>query len=209
MQLCEQTQPVPDPATLSLLSRINSACNIIDLALQHAHRPIVTSKFGPYSAVLLHLVTEVRPGIPVVWVDTGFNTRATQAHAARLSEMFNLDLRVYRPEPEWSGFVPDVDEPAHQEFTERVKIEPFGRALRELAPDAWITAVRGDQTDHRRSLDLFQTSGHGVLKVCPLLDWSQKDMDGYLSLQQLPAEHDYHDPVKAGPRRECGLHLKY
>ena len=197
---------VQSPTVLNITARINAAMDIVDLGLQRASRPILTTKFGPQSAVLLHLVSQVRPDIPVVWVDTGFNTDATLEFVKTMSDRLQLDLRVFRPIETWNGAVPAPEDPARPEFSERVKLEPFRRALSELNPDVWITALRREQTEFREGLSLFQPAKDKVLKVYPLLDWRDAEMEAYLALHQLPSEPDYHDPTKAEPHLECGLH---
>jgi len=47
---------------------------------QAGGRAIVSTNFRPYEAVLLHLCTQVQPGIPVLWVDHGYNRAATCAN---------------------------------------------------------------------------------------------------------------------------------
>ena len=64
---------------------------------QHRHT-IVTTSFGPFSAVMLHLATRVQPDIPVVWVDTGYNTRETYLYAEKLIQDLKLNIRVFIPE---------------------------------------------------------------------------------------------------------------
>lgn len=200
------TQRIHEPAALNLTSRINSAMDIVDLGLQRARRPIITTKFGPQSAVLLHLATRLKPDIPVIWVDTGFNTDATLCSARQITEMLKLDLRIYKPSHPWQDVVPALDDPLRPEFSERVKLEPFRRALEELDPDSWLTALRREQTEHREAMSPFQKTNGTILKVCPLIDWREAEMEAYLALNQLPSETDYHDPTKEAPHLECGLH---
>ena len=58
---------------------------IIRWALDQADgRAIVSTNFRPYEAVILHLVTQVQPDIPVLWVDHGYNRPATYRHAETL-----------------------------------------------------------------------------------------------------------------------------
>lgn len=202
-------------STIDDLARLNAALSdapahvIIRIALAMAKRPLVSTKFGPQSAVLLHLLTEQEPDIPVVWVDTGFNTRATQDYAQTLSDHLDLNLKIYQPQAAWSGFPPDLEDPQHHSFTEQVKLEPFSRALEELKPDLWFSGIRREQTDHRNKQPPFSETSDGVLKVAPLLNWTDDDMEHYLSEQRLPVETDYHDPTKGQIRRECGLHLRF
>ena len=64
------------------LARINAelgrdAAGLTAWALGLAQPTIVTTNFRPFEAVILHMVTSVRPDVPVVWMDNGYNTEAT------------------------------------------------------------------------------------------------------------------------------------
>ena len=197
-------------ATQEILTPEESAHAIIRQALEGAERPIVSTKFGPKSSMFMHLMTRVKPDIPIVWVDTGYNTRATLLHAERLTERLSLNLKVYRPE----GYdtyveVPALDDPGHAEFTERVKLEPFRRALTELKPDVWFSSLRSHQTAHRATLSPVQSTMMGYRKALPVLDWSEQDIQDYIEKYDLPFEDNYFDPTKGEPKRECGLHLAF
>ena len=104
------------------------------------------------------------------------------------------------------GEVPRPDDENRDAFSERVKLEPFRRALAEHDPDSWITALRREQTEFRDGLSPFQRVNDGILKICPLIDWRGADMVAYMALNQLPGEDDYYDPTKAEPHLECGIH---
>ena len=190
-------------------ARRRTAREVIRLALVRARNPIVTTSFGQKSAVLLHLLAEQRPDIPVVWIDTTFNTRATTLFARELTARLALNLKTYRPEPAWTDDVPELADTRHADFTRRVKLEPFARALDELKPDLWFSSLRRGQTEHRAAMRHFNSSAGSLLKVCPLIDWSETDMTAYRREHGLPGGHDYHDPTKVGPRRECGLHVEF
>ena len=105
--------------------------------------------------------------------------------------------------------MPALDDPAHADFVGRVKLEPFERALTELRPDLWLTALRREQTAHRAAQPQVRRTPKGYLKVAPLLDWSAADMDRYLRDNDLPRGPQCYDPTKGEARRECGLHLVY
>ncbi|HSG04118.1 MAG TPA: phosphoadenosine phosphosulfate reductase family protein [Marinobacterium sp.] len=189
-----------------------SADEIVRWALEHSQRPLVTTNFRPYEAVILHLVTQIRPDIRVLWVDSGYNTSATYRFAEAITKRLNLNLVTYIPQMSSArrnvlmGGIPDVDDPLHEEFTRQVKLEPFQRALSELNPDLWFNAIRKDQTEFRQSLDIVSQTREGILKVAPLFNWSQAELEAYLERFALPNEQDYFDPTKALETRECGLH---
>ena len=189
-----------------------SASEIVSWVLDRAERPIVTTSFGVHAAVLLDLVNRARPGTPVVWVDHGFNTHETYRFARNLIDQLDLNMQIYAPlhSPAWItaslGGVPDVKDPEHVEFTRRVKLEPFERALETLVPDAWLTGIRAEETQLRASLETLSLDGRGILKVAPLLTWHEDEMDAYLRAHNLPSEKNYFDPTKGIEGRECGLH---
>jgi phosphoadenosine phosphosulfate reductase len=197
-------------AALSLPEvQLDDPRELIRWGLARAERPVTTTKFGPESAVLLHMLVQEMPEIPVIWVDTGYNTRATQQFAWKLTEQLNLNLQLYRPLDDRYEEVPALDDPYHAEFTQRVKLEPFQRAIGELQPDVWFSALRSEQTEHRAGLKPVEQSPRGYLKVQPLLGWTEEDMHEYLAAHGLPSEPDYFDPTKGESRRECGLHLAF
>ena len=75
--------------------RAKSPLEIIRWAIAQANgRAIVSTNFRPYEAVILHLVTQVQPDIPVLWVDHGYNRPATYRHAEQLKKMLKLNLKA-------------------------------------------------------------------------------------------------------------------
>ena len=185
--------------------------DIVRKALDAARSPVVSTNFRPRSAAFLHLVTRLAPDIPVLWVDTGYNTPATYRFAEQVTRMLKLNLKVYSPLVTSArrnavlGGVPALDDPAHGAFTREVKLEPFERALREHAPDVWFTGIRGEQTEFRRSLGVVSSGPLGTLRVAPIFAWSAIDLEDYLYEHGLPDNDDYFDPTKGRDNRECGL----
>ncbi|QEM81041.1 phosphoadenosine phosphosulfate reductase family protein [Halomonas binhaiensis] len=188
---------------------------LIRWSLEQGSRPIVTTNFRPFEAVILHMVASQRPDIPVVWMDHGYNTEATYRFADALVKRLNLNLISYLPlrtrahREAVEGPTPGIDDPRHAAFTEEVKLEPFNRALRELAPDVWFTALRAEDTPERSRMQPVSRNGDGLLKVAPLLHWTARDLYQYLQTHDLPNEFDYFDPTKVEAKRECGLHLQH
>lgn len=185
--------------------------DIVRRALAVARNPIVSTNFRPRSAAFLHLVTRLAPDIPVLWIDTGYNTPATYRYAAELTQILKLNLTIYAPlvtrarRDAVLGGVPALDDPAHRVFTQEVKLEPFDRALRELTPDVWLTGIRSEQTTFRRSLGVVSRGPLGTLRVAPIFAWGGIDLDDYLYEHGLPDNDDYLDPTKGADNRECGL----
>jgi phosphoadenosine phosphosulfate reductase len=186
---------------------------LVEWAVGHDPRAITTTNFGPFSAVLLHMVTRVKPDMPIVWMDSGYATPATYQYAEEITRRLNLNLHVYHPQRSRAhreavdGPPPGVVDPRLAAFAREVKLEPFERARADLGPRVWLTAVRRDQTDVRAGMSPVSETGDGLIKVAPVLGWSSKQMYEYLKRHDLPNNFDYYDPTKVEDRRECGLHV--
>jgi phosphoadenosine phosphosulfate reductase len=180
-------------------------------------RAIVSTNFRPYEAVILHLATRVQPDIPVLWADHGYNRTATYHHAEELKKLLRLNIKPYLPRMTAAhrdatlGPIPKPDdEAALKEFSAVFKLEPFQRGMRELAPMVWLTALRKVQNPNRANLDIVSHDPNfGTLKVSPVFNWTDTEMEAYLKEHNLPNEWDYFDPAKADEKRECGLHVAW
>ena len=178
----------------------------LDLALGAGRRPAASAKFGPDSAVFLHLVTRRVPDIPVIRVETGYDTRETLRFVEALRERLALNLHVVRSETHVIRLPPALDDPDHASFTEEVKLAPFRRALERLGTDVWLSSVRRHQSDHRRTLEPFERMPNGTLKASPMLGWTPSDVALYARAHELPSGPPVFDPTKGKAFRECGLH---
>ena len=191
--------------------REGTPAEIIQWALQVAKRPVVTTNFRPYESAILHAVTQASPTIPVIWCDTGYNTPATYRHAEELIAQLSMNVHCFVPQQTVAHRnvvlgIPAIDTPAHQLFTQQVKLEPFQRAMETFQPDVWFTNLRKDQTVFRSELDIVTRGKDGMLKVCPFYYWTDPQLDDYLTQHDLTTETNYYDPTKALENRECGLH---
>lgn len=200
--------------------RTQSPLEIIRWAIATANsRAIVSTNYRPYEAVLLHLVTQVQPDIPVLWVDHGYNRPATYRHAEALTKLLKLNVKAYVPKitaAHYDAAYGGSPEPTPENeerikaFSTVMKLEPFQRGMKELAPTVWITALRKVQNPNRAGLDIVSADGNfNTLKVSPMFYWSDAEMESYLKQHNLPNEWDYFDPAKADDKRECGLHAAW
>ena len=198
--------------------RFKSPREITRWAIAHADgRVVVSTNFRPYEAVVLHLCVEAQPDMPVLWVDHGYNRPATYKHAEELRALLKLNLRACLPritaahrEAIYGSLPTADDEEGLKEFSALMKLEPFQRGMKELAPRVWITAVRKVQNPNRAGLDIVSLdTNFGTLKVSPVFQLSDAEMEAYLEEHNLPNEWDYFDPAKADEKRECGLHATW
>jgi phosphoadenosine phosphosulfate reductase len=198
--------------------RNKSPLEIVRWATSQANgRAIVSTNFRPYEAVVLHLCTEAQPDIPVLWVDHGYNRPATYKHAEALRTQLKLNLKPFLPKVSAAhrdaiyGSIPTPEQEEElKQFSAVMKLEPFQRGMKELAPLVWITALRKVQNPNRAGLDIVsEDKNFGALKVSPVFYWNDAEMEAYLKQHNLPNEWDYFDPAKADEKRECGLHAAW
>lgn len=196
-------------------------------------RHVLSSSFGIQAAVMLHLVTQIEPRIPVVFIDTGYLFPETYRFVDELSERLGLNLHVYRSplSPVWFetryGRLWEQGLAGIEEYNRITKVEPMRHALRELAVGTWFAGLRREQSGSRSGLGMVAKKGDQY-KVHPLIDWTNRDVYRYLRRHHLPyhplweegyvSVGDTHTsrPLEVGMlaeetrffglKRECGLH---
>lgn len=150
-------------------------------------RVAVVSSFGTESAVLLHLVAEADPTIPVIFVDTLKMFPETLAYRETLLARLGIaNAEIVRPDPaaiaakDESGLRWSYDPDGCCAIR---KVEPLARAKRGL--DAWISGRKAFQSVTRENLPRFEVED-GRLKVNPLGDWVKDDLQAYFDKHDLP-----------------------
>ncbi|KRG70081.1 phosphoadenylyl-sulfate reductase [Pseudoxanthomonas dokdonensis] len=213
-----------------------SAPERVRWALQHGHgKPALSSSFGAQAAVLLHMLTEQQPDIPVILIDTGYLFPETYRFADQLSERLKLNLQVYRPlvSRAWMearhGRLWEQGLVGIEQYNNLRKVEPMKRALQELQVGTWFTGLRRSQASSRANTPILQQRD-GRLKVNPIADWTDRDVWQYLKAHELPYHPlweqgyvsigDIHTTARWEPgmseedtrffglKRECGLHTE-
>jgi len=126
---------------------------------------VLTTSFGIQSAVILHMVTELKPDVKVVWVDTGYFPAETYEYMQELRTRLNLNLSIYQSEMSPAhmealhGELWNSDNVEDVKLYNRIrKVEPLERAFKELGATAWITGIRRTQTEFRKSLKHYEPS---------------------------------------------------
>ena len=225
-----------DPPRLAALQQDYAPSNAPELLRamiqqEFPGRIAVVSSFGSESAVLLHLVAEIDPATPVLFLNTGKLFGETLRYRDRLQELLGLtDLRAIGPHPRDRGTL-DPDGALWSKDPDACcnvrKTGPLSRALEGF--DAWITGRKRFQTDSRADMDPVEMVG-ARYRINPLADWTQADLEKYMVEHHLPTHPLVRDGylsigcmsctsrVQAGedPRAgrwrgqdktECGIHL--
>ena len=169
--------------TLEMLRSVIKDSMVGDLA--------VVSSFGAESAVLLHLVAQIDPATPVLFLDTGKHFPETIAYRDRLAAHLGLtNLIILTPEApvlqqkDESGLRWSYDPDGCCEIR---KVIPLAKALSGY--DASITGRKGHQASTRIGLPRFEmdnSDAQGRLKINPLASWTAADLEAYFAEHDLP-----------------------
>lgn len=149
----------------------------------------LVSSFGADSAVLLHLVAEIAPATPVLFIDTLLLFEETLHYQRALAQRLNLrDLRVITP-ARVDLFTEDADGVLHEAAPDACcdlrKTRPLNAALAGF--DGWITGRKRFQGGARAGLAAFERDAQsGQLKINPLAGWAARDLAAYLVAHDLP-----------------------
>ncbi|GAA1867328.1 phosphoadenylyl-sulfate reductase [Actinomadura bangladeshensis] len=184
-------------------------------------------------AALIHLVSKVKPGIDVLFVDTGYHFAETIGTRDAVEAVYPVNVVNVTPSrtveeqeaalgPRLFGRNPDL-------CCHLRKVEPLGRALEGYM--AWFSGIRRDETASRRDRKVVEWDRkRGMVKVNPILDWSQEDMDNYIEDNGVlvnPLHYDGYPSIGCAPctrpvapgedprsgrwagmgKTECGIHL--
>jgi phosphoadenosine phosphosulfate reductase len=211
-----------------------SAEQRIEWALSHLRgKHVLTSSFGIQGALMLHLVTRIKPDIPVVLVDTGYLFPETYSFIDQLTERLRLNLQVCRAEqsPAWQerryGRLWEQGLTGIEHYNRINKVEPLQRALQTLGVGSWFAGLRRQQSQSRSALPVVRIQD-GRFKVHPVVEWHSRDVLRYLQKHNLPyhplwdqgyvSVGDIHTsrPLELGMheeetrffglKRECGIH---
>jgi phosphoadenosine phosphosulfate reductase len=201
---------------------------------RYGKRLAATTSFGLQSSVMLHLIKEHAPQIPVIFIDTGYHFPETYRYARNLAELLGVDLRYAQPamtsarQEALYGRLWEQGKEGFDRYALINKIEPMNRALQELGSDVWISGLRRSQSSTRSSR-AFAERQKSTLKVYPILDWADAQVSAYMAEHHLPPHPlaslgyvtmgDWHSTVPVdeggdaessrfnGTKYECGLHL--
>jgi len=223
-----------DPAHLSG-NEASSADEVVEQVLAvHALRSVcLTCSFQAEDVIVLHLLRQRLPQIPVLFLETGYHFRETYEFRDRMARDWNLNLVNVAPTTTVAQQEAELgilyrDDPTR--CCQLRKVEPLIRALEPF--DLWFTGLRREQSPTRRNLQKTEghrlPSGKTLLKVSPLADWTWGQVWEYTSANRLSFLPQYDagyrsigcEPCTAlpedpnnprsgrwgGKKLECGIH---
>ncbi|MGB0438101.1 MAG: phosphoadenylyl-sulfate reductase [Mycobacterium sp.] len=134
-------------------------------------------------AVLVDLAAKVRPGVDVLFLDTGYHFAETIGTRDAVEAIYDINVVNVRPEntvaAQDSLFGKNLFERQPNECCRMRKVEPLSRALSGYS--AWVTGIRRVEAPTRANAPLISwDKAFGLVKINPLAAWSDEDMQSYI-----------------------------
>jgi phosphoadenosine phosphosulfate reductase len=207
---------------------------ILRWAVETFHpRLMMATAFGAEGCCIIHLLAEIQPAVRIFNLDTGYQFPETLRLRERIRERYGIEVELIHPEQTVAEYEAEHGGPLYRIRPDQCchdrKILPLRRAV--AGYDAWISAIRRDQTAQRARASVVQWDAKfGLVKINPLLYWTRKDVWSFIMKNGVPY-NPLHDqgypsigcqpctqPVADGAderagrwagrvKKECGLHV--
>jgi phosphoadenosine phosphosulfate reductase len=203
------------------------------LAVRPKSGACITCSFQAEDVVVLHLLRERVPNVPVLFLDTGYHFAETYEFRDRMTQDWSLNLVNVLPEKTVEQQESELGILYHEQPTRCCQLRKVEPLMRSLEPfDIWFTGLRREQSPTRKNLKKVEQhrlpSGKTLLKVSPLADWTWAQVweytgkygltylpqydRGYASIGCEPCTAIPDDPANprsgrwSGKKLECGIH---
>ncbi|GAA1200354.1 phosphoadenylyl-sulfate reductase [Mycolicibacterium alvei] len=183
-------------------------------------------------AVLVEMAAKVRPGVDVLFLDTGYHFAETIGTRDAVEQVYGVNVVNVHPE----NSVARQDELHGKDLFARDaasccrmrKVEPLGKALAGYT--AWVTGIRRVEAPTRANAPLISwDAAFGLVKINPIAAWSDEDMQAYIDANDIlvnPLVYEGYPSIGCAPctakpvagadprsgrwagqsKTECGLH---
>jgi len=196
-------------------------------------RLTMATAFGAEGCCLIHMLAEIAPDLRIFNLETGYQFEETLQVRERIRERYGIEVELVRPELTVAEYEAEHGGPLYRIRPDQCchdrKLIPLRRAI--VGYDAWISAIRRDQTGDRGRASVVQWDAKfDLVKVNPLLNWDKKEVWAFIVKHDVPY-NPLHDrgypsvgcwpctrPVAEGEderagrwagtvKKECGLHV--
>jgi phosphoadenosine phosphosulfate reductase len=197
------------------------------------HKVCLTCSFQAEDMIVLHLLRQQIPNVPVLFLDTGYHFAQTYEYRDRIAREWELRLVNVLPQQTVSQQESQFGVLYQSNPTQCCQLRKVEPLMQSLEPyEIWFTGLRREQSPSRKNLKIAEQhrlpSGKTLLKVSLLAEWSWKQVwnyvgahrlsylpqydEGYLSIGCQPCTAIPDDPNNprsgrwGGKKLECGIH---
>jgi phosphoadenosine phosphosulfate reductase len=196
-------------------------------------RLTMATAFGAEGCCLIHMLADIEPGVRIFNLETGYQFPETLALRERIKSRYGIEVEFIKPEMSVAEYEEEHGGPLYVHRPDQCcydrKVLPLRQAV--VGYDAWISAIRRDQTGARARADVVGWDAKfSLVKINPLLTWTKKDIWTFIHKYDVPYNplHDQGYPSigcwpctrpiadgeeeRAGRwagtiKKECGLHV--
>jgi len=196
-------------------------------------RLTMATAFGAEGCCLIHMLAEIEPAVHIFNLETGYQFPETLELRERIKERYGIEVELVGPELTIAEYEAEHGGPLYRIRPDQCchdrKVLPLRRHL--VGYEAWISAIRGDQTRERATASVIGWDAKfNLLKINPLLNWTRNDVWSFIARNDVPYNplHDRNypsigcwpctQPVADGEderagrwagtgKKECGLHV--
>jgi phosphoadenosine phosphosulfate reductase len=206
---------------------------VLRWAVETYPRLTMATAFGAEGCCIIHMLAEIGPRVRIFNLETGYQFAETLELRERIKHRYGIEVELVRPEQTVAEYEAEHGGPLYRIRPDQCcfdrKIIPLRRAI--VGYDAWISAIRKDQTAQRGKADVVQWDAKfELVKINPLLNWTKNDVwkfvidhdvpynplhdQGYPSIGCWPCTQSVQEgqDERAGrwagtAKKECGLHV--
>ena len=211
---------------MNFVDKIEKANRYIRMGLKDYRRVGLASSWGKDSMVLLDLARRINPDILVFTIETPFKPKETLRFRDQVIRDWQLNCKIYKSDAEP---IPNLWKTNPIDCCVIFKVQPTKEAVKNL--DCWFSGLRNTEGETRREFTYIQKADD-LIKVNPILEWTETDIWKYSALYNVPqnplyklgyrslgckpcsAIIDDSEPERAGrwigtvkAGKECGIHL--
>jgi phosphoadenosine phosphosulfate reductase len=174
--------------------------DVLRWAVAHYHpRLTMATAFGPEGCVILHMLAEIEPRVRVFNLDTGYQFPETLQLRDRIAQRYGIEVELVRAAQSVAEYEAAHGGPVYTHNPDRCcadrKLAPLRQAV--VGYDAWISAIRADQSAHRARANVVGWDAKfNLVKVNPLLRWTKRDVWAFIVAHDVPYNplHDHGYP---------------
>lgn len=193
----------------------------------------MATAFGAEGCCIIHMLAEIEPRVRIFNLETGYQFQETLDLRERIKQKYGIEVEYVRPDTTVAEYEAEHGGPLYLLRSDQCcndrKMVPLRKAV--VGYDAWISAIRGDQTSHRSAAAVVQWDAKfNLVKINPLLRWTKREVWDFVLKHEVPYNPLHDDgypsigcwpctsPVGKGEdersgrwagtkKKECGLHV--
>jgi len=175
-------------AKLNYAEKVKRSLDLIERAYrEYGSRLVVANSLGKDSIVIWDLARKVSADINQFIITTRFKPKATKkfmfemAASCPLARIYenseSIESELYKKDPNLC--------------CQLLKVEPTRRAIQEMKARCWITGLRCTEGRTRTDLQEIEERDAGLIKLNPILLWTETEVWKYTAINNLPVNPLY------------------